>query len=116
MESNSETNWAKLDAVTESEIDTSDIPPLTEEFFNKSRWWKPVTLINALIQVDPQTLTWFQSQVDGYEKEMAVALRIYAEAHQAKKSMQEVDDDELLSGDNASSYYQLLKSRNADKS
>jgi hypothetical protein len=41
MESNSETNWAKLDAMTESEIDTSDIPPLTEEFFNKSCWWKP---------------------------------------------------------------------------
>jgi len=42
MKSNSETNWAKLDAMTESEIDTSDIPPLTKEFFNKSRWWKPV--------------------------------------------------------------------------
>jgi hypothetical protein len=42
MNNSSETNWAKLDAMTESEIDTSDIPPLTEEFFNKSRWWKPV--------------------------------------------------------------------------
>lgn len=114
MNNTSETNWAKLDAMTESEIDTSDIPPLTEEFFNKSRWWKPVTPINALIQVDPQTLAWFQSQGDGYEKEMAVALRIYAEAHQAKKSMQEVDDDELLSGDDAYSYYQSLKLQNAE--
>ena len=42
MKNTSETNWTKLDALTESEIDTSDIPPLTEEFFNKSRWWKPV--------------------------------------------------------------------------
>jgi hypothetical protein len=41
MKNTSETNWAKLDAMTESEIDTSDIPPLTEEFFNKSCWWKP---------------------------------------------------------------------------
>jgi uncharacterized protein (DUF4415 family) len=109
MKNTSETNWAKLDAMTESEIDTSDIPPLTEEFFNKSRWWKPVTPVNVLIQVDPQTLAWFQAQGDDYEKEMAEVLRIYAEAHQTKKSMQEVDDDELLSGDDAYSYYQSLK-------
>ena len=41
MSNTSETNWAKLDALSESEIDTSDIPPLTASFFNKSRWWKP---------------------------------------------------------------------------
>jgi len=28
----------KVDALTEEEIDTSDIPPLTEEFFSKSKW------------------------------------------------------------------------------
>ena len=83
MNNTSETNWAKLDALSESEIDTFDIPPLTEEFFNKSRWWKPVAPLNALVQVDPQTLAWFQSQGDDYEKKMAAALRIYAEAHQA---------------------------------
>ncbi|TYQ29582.1 BrnA antitoxin family protein [Pseudanabaena sp. UWO311] len=83
MNNTSETNWAKLDALSESEIDTSDIPPLTEEFFNKSRWWKPVSPLNALVQVDPQTLAWFQSQGDDYEKKMAAALKIYAEAHQA---------------------------------
>jgi hypothetical protein len=44
MKNNSETNWAKLDAITESEIDTSDIPPLTEKFFNKSRWLKPLAI------------------------------------------------------------------------
>ena len=32
MNNTSETNWAKLDALPESEIDTSDIPPLTEAF------------------------------------------------------------------------------------
>lgn len=67
-----------------------------------------------MIQVDPQTLAWFQSQGDGYEKKMAVALRIYAEAHQAKNSMQKADDDELLSGDDAYSYYQSLKLQNAE--
>ncbi len=81
MNNSSKTNWDKVDSLTEDEIDTSDIPPLTEEFFDKSRWWKPVTPMNVLVQVDPDTLAWFQSQGEDYEKKMAAALRIYAEAH-----------------------------------
>jgi hypothetical protein len=41
MDNVSKTDWAKVDAITEAEIDTSDIPPLTKSFFAKSRWWKP---------------------------------------------------------------------------
>jgi uncharacterized protein (DUF4415 family) len=69
--------------MTEEEIDTSDIPPLTEEFFSKSRWWKPVKSLQVLIQIDPDTLNWFQTQGENYEKKMAAALRIYADAHKA---------------------------------
>ena len=74
MNNNSETNWDKLEALSESEIDTSDIPPLTDEFFNKSRWWKQVSPLNALVQVDPQTLAWFQLQGDDCKKRMVVVL------------------------------------------
>ncbi len=81
MNSSSRTNWEKVDALTEGEIDTSDIPPLSKEFFSKSRWWKPVTPLNVLVQVDPNTLAWFQAQGDEYEQKMAAALRIYADAH-----------------------------------
>ena len=51
MKNTSKTNWTKLDALSELEIDTSDIPPLTEDFFNKSRWWKPVSQLNAIEEV-----------------------------------------------------------------
>ena len=83
MNNNSETNWDKLEALSESEIDTSDIPPLTDEFFNKSRWWKQVSPLNAIEEI----------------------LKNFGLA----KLMQEVEDDELLSGDEAYSYYQSLK-------
>jgi uncharacterized protein (DUF4415 family) len=83
MNSSSRTNWEKVDALTDDEIDASDIPPLTEEFFGKSRWWKPVTPLNVLVQVDRNTLDWFQAQGAEYEQKMAAALRIYAEAHRA---------------------------------
>jgi uncharacterized protein (DUF4415 family) len=83
MNTISRTNWEKVGSLTEAEIDTSDISRLTEEFFTKSRWWKPVASLNALVQIAPKTLAWFQSQGDDYEKKMAAALRIYAEAHSA---------------------------------
>ncbi len=88
MKNTSETNWAKLDALSESEIDTSDIPPLTEEFFNKSRWWKPVSPLNVIEEI--------------------------LENFGLAKLMQEVEDDEILSGDDAYSYYQSLKLENVD--
>ena len=81
MNNISRTNWEQVDALTEDQIDTSDVPPLTEEFFSKSRWRTPVPLLNVLVQVDAQTLAWFQAQGEDYEKLMAAALRIYAEAH-----------------------------------
>ena len=83
MNSTSETNWEKFDSLTEQEIDTSDSPPLTEEFFSKSRWWKPVEPLNVLVQVDLNTLAWFQAQGEDCEKKMAAALRIYAASHKA---------------------------------
>ena len=76
-----QTNWEAFDALTETEIDTSDIPPLTEAFFSQSRWWNPIDPLNVLVQVDPATFAWFQAQGEDSEKKMAAALRIYAEAH-----------------------------------
>jgi hypothetical protein len=34
MNKSSETDWARVDALTEAEIDTSDIPPITDEQFS----------------------------------------------------------------------------------
>jgi uncharacterized protein (DUF4415 family) len=82
MNNTSKTNWDKVDALTEAEIDTSDIPPLTEEFFTNSRWWKPLSSLDVIVQIDSTTLAWFQSQGEDYEQKMAAALRIYAQAHQ----------------------------------
>lgn len=39
----SETDWARVDAMTDDVIDTSDIPPLTEAFFKKATLRMPRT-------------------------------------------------------------------------
>ena len=81
MNNTSRTNWERVDALREDEIDTSDIPPLSEDFFNKSRWRTPPQSLSVLVEIDAKTLAWFQAQGEDYQKRMAAALRIYAEAH-----------------------------------
>ena len=45
----------------DEDIDTSDIPPLTAEFWANAKLRSPKQ-ITALVQIDPETFAWFQSQ------------------------------------------------------
>ncbi|BDA72318.1 hypothetical protein CAL7716_064840 [Calothrix sp. PCC 7716] len=36
LKSTSRTNWEALESMSDDDIDYSDIPPLTDEFFNKA--------------------------------------------------------------------------------
>ncbi len=81
MNSISRTDWARVDALTDEDIDISDIPPLSEEFFAKARWRIPVKPMTVIIRIDPETFEWFQSQGERSEEQMAMALRIYAESN-----------------------------------
>ena len=89
----SRTNWERLDALSDEQIDTSDIPPLTDEDFARSEWRFPATARSGQpapthavlieVAVDEDILAWFQSQGQDYPQRMRAALRLYAEAHQA---------------------------------
>jgi len=83
MNKRSETDWARIDAMTDDEIDTSDIPPLTEEFFKRAKVRMPKGKVAVTVQVDPDVLAWFKAQGEDYERRINAALRIYAEAHKA---------------------------------
>lgn len=41
MSNTSKTNWERVDALSEADIDTSDIPAQGEEFFARSHWRLP---------------------------------------------------------------------------
>lgn len=89
----SRTNWERLDSLSDEEIDTSDIPPLTDEDFALSTWRFPASSRSATsdpvhavmieVAVDEDILAWFQSQGQDYQQRIRAALRLYAEAHQA---------------------------------
>lgn len=83
MNNTSRTDWARIDAMSDEEIDTSDIPPLSEEFFAKAQLRMPKSPVTTTVQVDPETFAWFQAQGEMAQQQMSVALKIYAEAHKA---------------------------------
>ena len=81
--SSSETNWERIDQLTESEIDTSDIPPLDDEFFTNADLRLPEGKVPVVMSVDADVFRWFKSQGAEYQNLINKALRIYAEEHKA---------------------------------
>lgn len=78
----SKTDWERIDAMRDEDIDTSDIPPLSAEFWAKAKLRSPKP-ITTLVQIDPETFAWFQSQGENASQQMSAALKIYAEAHKS---------------------------------
>jgi uncharacterized protein (DUF4415 family) len=76
-----ESDWDRVDAMTDDDIDTSEIPPLTADFFRRARVRMPKQRVT--VQIDADLLQWFESQGDDYERRMNAALRLYVEAHKA---------------------------------
>ncbi|MEB3309193.1 MAG: BrnA antitoxin family protein [Snowella sp.] len=81
--SNSQTDWQRLDAMSDEDIDFSDCPEITPEMFAKAVVRRKVSVTQAKAQV---TLSidndWFKSQGKGYQTQINELLRAYMEAHQ----------------------------------
>ena len=80
----SETNWTRVDAMTDEEIDTSDIPPLDEAFFADAKLRVPEK-VSITVNVDADVLEWFRAQGEEFQQRINAALRIYAEAHKEQR-------------------------------
>ena len=77
----SETNWERVDEMTDEEIDTSDSAPLDETFFANARLRMPEKKVSVTIDVDADVLEWFKAQGEEFQQRINAALKIYAEAH-----------------------------------
>jgi len=79
------TDWARVDAMTDKDIDLSDSPEITPEMFVRAvvrRDLKPVPAKAQLtLRVDRDVLAWFKAQGRGYQTRINVLLRAYMEAH-----------------------------------
>ena len=85
MNKSTKTNLARIDAMTDDEIDTAEIPALTDEFFATAKWRVPKSMVQVTVKVEPEILEWFKAQGEHYERDLAAALRLYAYAHQSSE-------------------------------
>lgn len=81
MNRNSKTNLDRFDAMTDEMIDTSDIPPLTEDFFASAKWRMPKGKIKVVVEVEPEVAQWYKAQGENSQQILAEALRTYVEEH-----------------------------------
>ncbi len=78
------TDFKRLDAMTDADIDLSDIPEVTPEMFAKGvlrRGLKPITKQQLTLRLDSDVIEWFRGQGKGYQTKMNALLRAYMEEH-----------------------------------
>ncbi len=56
----SKTDWARVDAMTDDEIDLSDSPELGQDFFANATWRMPKNETSITLSVDNDVLDWFK--------------------------------------------------------
>ena len=85
MKKQSKTNWDRIDGLRDRDIDYSDNPKLTPEFFQKAvRWPGKKELIS--LRVDPDVLAFFRKQGKGYQTTINILLRRYMESQSSAES------------------------------
>jgi uncharacterized protein (DUF4415 family) len=81
----SRTDWKRVDALKDEDIDLSDIPEVSPEMFARAivrRGLKPVSRkAHLTLRVDSDVLDWFRKQ--GYQTKINALLRAYMDAHKA---------------------------------
>ena len=68
---------AALEDRPDSEIDFSDIPPLTDEFFKnavRGRFYKPIKQ-STTVRIDADVLAWLRAYGKGYQSRINAILR-----------------------------------------
>ena len=80
-EMKSKTDWKKLHAMRDNEIDFSDISKIDRAILKKMvvRMPQPKELVS--IRIDPEVLGWFRRDGKRYQTRINAVLRSYVDAH-----------------------------------
>jgi uncharacterized protein (DUF4415 family) len=83
------TDWARLDAMTEEEIERNatedpDNPPWTEEEWARARIVFPQGKAPVTLRLDRDILAWFKQRGRGYQTRINAVLRAFVEAQKQK--------------------------------
>ena len=81
LEHQSRTNWKKVDKMTDDEIDYSEIPELSDEFFKHAKLYMKHRKDIVTLRVDHDVLEWFKKQGKGYQTKMNAILKGFMMSH-----------------------------------
>ena len=84
MRRKSRTEWEKIKALEDREIDLSEIPELDDHFFAEAALW-PGKKKQITIRIDPDVLDFFKQKGRGYQSIINTVLRRFMEAHQRRQ-------------------------------
>ena len=79
----SRTDWKRVDAMRDVDIDLSDSPELGPEFFANAIIW-PGPKKQITLRIDPDVLTFFRKHGRGYQSTINAVLRKYMEARKER--------------------------------
>lgn len=80
LKKQSRTDWARVDALREQEIDYSEIPELGDDFFKSAVLRMPEPKALVTLRLDRDVLEWFKKQGPRYQTRINALLRAYIEA------------------------------------
>lgn len=80
----SRTDWKRIDAMRDEDIDFSDAPELGPDFFKNAILW-PGPKKQITLRVDPDVLTFFRKHGRGYQTTINAVLRKYMEARKERQ-------------------------------
>lgn len=80
----SRTDWAKVAAMKDEDIDYSDCPPLDDEFWANAKLIMPIAKVSIGIRFDKDVVDWFKKQGPGYQSKMNSVLKTYVEAQKTR--------------------------------
>ena len=80
--SHDKTDWGRLDAMRDEDIDYSDIPAIPEDFdWSRATLVKPQHKKQLTLRLDAEMVAWFKRQGRGYQTRMNAVLKSFYEAH-----------------------------------
>ena len=71
----------RIDRIKDGDIDYSDIPPTTKEFWRKARVVMPAGKVHLSVRFDEDIVKWFKRNGPGYQSRMNAVLRAFVNAH-----------------------------------
>jgi uncharacterized protein (DUF4415 family) len=76
----SKTDWDRVDAMNDKDIDYSDSPELGDDFFKKATIVMPHNKVAVTMRLDKDIVDWFKSDGPRYQTRINALLRSYMKA------------------------------------